>query len=96
MTYRSRYEATIRAAQSLSPRLADLQKSVKQSMDALFGFSEEARGDAELGSVAPAANDGTTGFASASSGNPVATRVGELNQQLTQAMGERLPKRIYT
>jgi capsular exopolysaccharide synthesis family protein len=94
MTYRSRYEATIRAAQSLSPRLADLQKSVKQSTDALLDFQKKHEGT-ELGSVAPAANDGTTSFASASSGNPVATRVSELNQQLTQAMGERLQDESY-
>jgi polysaccharide biosynthesis transport protein len=94
MTYRSRYEATIRAAQSLSPRIADLQKSAKQSSEALLEFQKKHEG-AELGSVAPAANDGTTGFASASGGNPIATRVSELNQQLTQAMGERLQNESY-
>jgi succinoglycan biosynthesis transport protein ExoP len=93
-TYRSRYEATIRAAQSLSPRLADLQKSVKQSTEALLDFQRKHEG-AELGSVSPVANDGTTNFASASGGNPVATRVSELNQQLTQAMGDRLQQESY-
>jgi capsular exopolysaccharide synthesis family protein len=94
MTYRSRYEATIRAAKSLSPRLADLQNSVKQSTEALLDFQKKHEG-AELGSVSPVANDGTTNFASASGGNPVATRVGELNQQLTQAMGDRLQQESY-
>jgi capsular exopolysaccharide synthesis family protein len=94
MTYRSRYEATIRAAQSLSPRLAELQKSAKQSSEALLDFQKKHEG-AELGSVAPVGNDGTTGFVSASSSNPIATRVSELNQQLTQAMGDRLQNESY-
>ena len=93
-TYRSRYEATMRAAQSISPRLTDLQNSVKQSTDALLEFQKKHEG-AELGSVAPVASDGTSSFASASGGNPIATRVGELNQQLTQAMGDRLQNESY-
>jgi len=93
-TYRSRYEASLRAAQSLSPRLADLQNSVKQSTDALLDFQKKHPG-AELGSSGPVANDGTAGFSSASSSNPIATRVSELNQQLTQAMGDRLQQESY-
>jgi polysaccharide biosynthesis transport protein len=93
-TYRSRYEATIRAAQSISPKLDDLQNSVKQSADALLNFQKTHEG-AQLGSAAPVANDGTTAFVSASGGNPVATRVSELNQQLTQAMGDRLQQGSY-
>jgi len=93
-TYRSRYEATIRAAQSISPRLTELRNSVKQSTDALLDFQKSHEG-AQLGSAAPVANDGTTTFASAAGGNPVATRVAELNQQLTQAMGERLQQESY-
>jgi hypothetical protein len=50
---------------------------------------------AQLGGVAPVGNDGTTGFVSASSSNPIATRVSELNQQLTQAMGDRLQNESY-
>ena len=94
VTYRSRYEATIRAAQSISPRLADLQNSVKQSTNALLDFQKTHAG-AELASAAPVTNDGTTGPASASTGNPIATRVSELNQQLTQAMGDRLQDESY-
>jgi capsular exopolysaccharide synthesis family protein len=93
-TYRSRYEATVRAAQSLSPRLADLQSSVKQSTDALLEFQKKHPG-AELGSAGPVAADGTTGFSSSSGSNPIATRVSELNQQLTQAMGDRLQQESY-
>ncbi|HTC61992.1 MAG TPA: polysaccharide biosynthesis tyrosine autokinase [Candidatus Saccharimonadales bacterium] len=93
-TYRSRYEATLRAAQSLSPHLADLQNSVKQSTDALLEFQKK-HPSAELGAAGPVSTDGTTGFASASGSNPIATRVSELNQQLTQAMGERLQQESY-
>jgi uncharacterized protein involved in exopolysaccharide biosynthesis len=93
-TYRSRYEATLRAAQSLSPRLDDLQSSVKKSTDALLDFQKK-HPSAELGGSGPVANDGTTGFSSASGSNPIATRVSELNQQLTQAMGERLQQESY-
>ena len=93
-TYQSRYDATIRAAQSITPRLNELQNSVKQSTEALLAFQKNHEG-AQLGSAAPIAADGTSGPASASGGNPVATRVGELNQQLTQAMGERLQYESY-
>jgi capsular exopolysaccharide synthesis family protein len=93
LTYRSRYEATLRAAQSLSPRLADLQNSVKQSTDALLEFQRKHAG-AELGSVSPSSPDGTASIAG-TSGNPIATRVSELNQQLTAAMGERLQQESY-
>ena len=93
-TYRSRYEATLRAAQSLSPRLADLQNSVKQSTDSLLEFQRKHPG-AELGSVAPTAQDGTATYSGSTTSNPIATRVSELNQQLTQAMGERLQQESY-
>jgi capsular exopolysaccharide synthesis family protein len=94
LTYRSRYEATLRAAQSLSPRLADLQSSVKQSTDALLEFQKKHAG-AELGSVAPTAQDGTASYSGSSSSNPIATRVSELNQQLTVAMGDRMQQESY-
>jgi capsular exopolysaccharide synthesis family protein len=92
--YRSRYEATLRTAESLSPRLADLQKSIKKSTDALLDFQKTHEG-AQLGAGVPMASDGTTNTVSAASGNPVAVRVSELNQQLTQAMGERLQQESY-
>jgi capsular exopolysaccharide synthesis family protein len=93
-TYRSKYEATLRAAQSLSPRLSELQESVQQSTNALLDFQKKHEG-AELGSAAPVATNGTTTSGSASGSNPVATRVSELNQQLTQAMGDRLQVESY-
>lgn len=93
-TYRGRYEATMRAAQSLSPRLVDLQKSVNQSTDALLEFQKKHVG-AELATAGSISNDGTTSGTSAAGGNPIAARVGELNQQLTQAMGDRLQQESY-
>ena len=93
-TYRSRYDATMRAAQSISPKLNDLQSSVKKSSDALLAFQKSHEG-AELESAAPLQNDGTSGIANPATGNPVATRVAELNQQLTAAMAERLQQEAY-
>jgi polysaccharide biosynthesis transport protein len=93
-TYRSRYEATLRAAGSLAPQLTDLQKSVKNSTDALLNFQRSHEG-AQLGAAAPATNDGMGNAASAANGNPIAVRVSELNQQLTQAMGDRLQQESY-
>ncbi len=93
-TYRTRYDATLRAASSLSPRLAELQSSVKKSTDALLEFQKTHEG-AQLGATGVMGSDGTTSPASAAGGNPVALRVGELNQQLTQAMGERLQQESY-
>ncbi len=92
--YRSRYDAAVRAAQSLAPKLADLQNSVSKSTEALLEFQKTHEG-AELGSAAPVANDGTTNSSSAEDSNPIATRVAELNQQLTQAMGDRLQYESY-
>src|SRR6185437_141782 len=80
-SYRSRYEATLRAAQSLSPRLNDLQKSIKKSTDELLSFQKSHEG-AQLGSAAAPSTDGIMGPATAANGNPVAVRVAELNQQL--------------
>ena len=93
-TYRSAYDATLRAAASLSPQMADLQSAVKKSTDALLQFQKTHEG-AELVGAATVGVDGTTTATSAAPGNPVATRVGELNQQLTQAMADRLQQGSY-
>ena len=93
-TFRSRYDATLRAARSLSPQLTDLRDSVKQSDDALLNFQKTHEG-AELGAATSITPDGTTTAGSAESGNPVAVRVGELNQQLTEAMSDRLQQESY-
>ncbi|MBZ5641187.1 MAG: polysaccharide biosynthesis tyrosine autokinase [Acidobacteriia bacterium] len=93
-TYKSRYEATLRAAQSMSPQLSDLQNSVKKSTEDLLNFQKSHEG-AQLGAASAVAGDGTTNAASAALDNPVAVRVSELNQQLTQAMGDRLQQESY-
>jgi capsular exopolysaccharide synthesis family protein len=67
---------------------------VKKSTDALLEFQKTHEG-AQLGATGVMGSDGTTSPASAAGGNPVALRVGELNQQLTQAMGERLQQESY-
>lgn len=93
-TYKSRYEATLRAAQSMSPQLSDLQNTLKKSTDDLLNFQKTHEG-AQLGAPYAVQSDGTTNATSAALDNPVAVRVGELNQQLTQAMGDRLQQESY-
>ncbi len=91
----SKYDATARAAGSLSPRLADLQTSVKKSTDALLDFQKTTRRRTNWRCLARGRRRHDEHGVSAASGNPVALRVGELNQQLTQAMGERLQQESY-
>lgn len=93
-TYKSRYEATLRAAQSMSPQLSDLQSAVTKSTDELLSFQKTHEG-AQLGSASALQSDGTTGATSAGVDNPVAVRASELNQQLTQAIGDRLQQQSY-
>ena len=92
--YKSRYEATLRAAQSMSPQLADLQNSVRKSTNDLLNFQKTHEG-AQLGATSAVGTDGATNAVSAGLDNPVAVRVSELNQQLTQAMGDRLQQESY-
>ena len=93
-TYRSGYDATLRAAASLSPQLDDLQKSVKNSANALLQFQKTHQG-VELAGASNVGPDGTTLPTSAAADNPIANRVSQLNQQLTQAMADRLQQESY-
>jgi capsular exopolysaccharide synthesis family protein len=87
-THRSKYEATLRAAESLAPELNELKNTVEQSNRALLEFQRTHEG-VEL------AGSGTAGSAGAGSTNPVSNRVSQLNEQLTEAMGERLHQESY-
>ena len=90
-THRSKYDATLRAAQSLAPELNELKNSVDQSGRALLDFQRTHEG-VELGA---SSDTGSNGIGGAVARNPVGIRVAELNQQLTQAMGERLQQESY-
>jgi polysaccharide biosynthesis transport protein len=93
--HRSRYESTLRAAQSLAPEMGDLRKSVEKSNQELVNFQKSHEG-VELSGGATIGPDGTSGPSeSGGAGNPIATRVSELNQQLTQAMGDRLQQESF-
>lgn len=92
--HRSKYEATLRAADSLSPELNQLKTTADQSTQAVLDFQKTHEG-AELGAQPTVAADGTASSASVSTANPIAGRVAELNQQLTQAIADRLQQESY-
>ena len=92
--HRSKYDATLRAAEALAPELTGLQSSASKSNEAVLDFQKTHEG-VELGSQTMAVNDGTATSGSAAFANPVAARVGELNQQLTQAIADRLQQESY-
>jgi polysaccharide biosynthesis transport protein len=88
--HRSKYESTLKAAESLSPELNDLKQSVDKANKDLTDFQRTHEG-AELVPGATPSGDAaadTTGQAMAS--NPIAVRVAQLNQQLTASIADRL------
>jgi polysaccharide biosynthesis transport protein len=92
--HRSKYEATLRAADALAPELTDLQSSATKLNQAVLDFQKTHEG-VELGSQTAAGDAGGATSGSAASANPVAARVGELNQQLTQAIADKLQQESY-
>lgn len=88
-SHRSKYEATLSAAKALSPELKELRESVEAANQRLLQFQKNNEG-VELAS--PATTDEGLGLAT---GSTVATRVAELNQQLTAAIGEKLQQESY-
>ncbi|HEY2545967.1 MAG TPA: polysaccharide biosynthesis tyrosine autokinase [Candidatus Acidoferrum sp.] len=88
--HRSKYDSTLKAAESLAPELTDLKNSVDKSNRALSDFQATHVG-AELAGGLPQTGDPTAdSMGQAMSSNPVAVRVAQLNQQLTQSMGDRM------
>ncbi|HTU32981.1 MAG TPA: polysaccharide biosynthesis tyrosine autokinase [Candidatus Acidoferrum sp.] len=95
--HRAGYDETLSAAAAISPQIKALQKSVETSDQALLDFQKthpgvQLAGDA--GIVAPIAGS-QQAIGSADTDNPIATRVADLNQQLTTAMGNRLQLQTY-
>jgi len=95
--HRSGYDETLSAAAAISPQIKALQKSVQTSDQALLDFQKthpgvQLAGDA--GIVAPIGG-GQQPTELADTENPIATRVADLNQQLTVAMGNRLQLQTY-
>jgi polysaccharide biosynthesis transport protein len=88
--HRSKYDSTLKAAESLAPELTDLKNSVDKSNKALSDFQTTHEG-AELAGTLPQSGDASAdSMGQAISSNPVAVRVAQLNQQLTQSMSDRL------
>jgi polysaccharide biosynthesis transport protein len=91
--HRSKYEATLRAAKSVSPELDELKNSVTKADQSLIDFQKNHEGVALDGA---GQGDGLeTGAAAPGNSSPIATRVAQLNQQLTAAMGDRLQQESY-
>ena len=89
-THRSKYDSTLKAAESLAPELRDLKSSVDKSNQELSEFQATHEGAQLAGSLAPSGDTSTDSMGQAMASNPVAVRVAQLNQQLTQSIGDRL------
>src|SRR5580692_1093028 len=88
--HRSKYDSTLKAAESLAPELKDLKISVDKSNEALSDFQTKHEG-AQLAGTLPQTSDASAdSMGQAISSNPVGVRVAQLNQQLTQSIGDRL------
>jgi succinoglycan biosynthesis transport protein ExoP len=88
--HRSKYDSTLKAAESLAPELTDLKNSVDKSNKALSDFQMTHEG-AELAGTLPQSGDASAdSMGQAMSSNPVAVRVAQLNQQLTASISDRL------
>jgi len=92
--HRGKYEATLRAAKSVSPELEDLKNSVSKADESLIEFQKAHEG-VSLATQGAVTGDGATDGNVQSNGNPIATRVAQLNQQLTVAMGDRVQQESY-
>jgi polysaccharide biosynthesis transport protein len=88
--HRSKYDSTLKAAESLAPELKDLKNSVDKSNEELSDFQTTHEGAELAGSLPQTADVSGDSMGQAISSNPVAIRVGQLNQQLTQSIGDRL------
>ena len=92
--HRGKYEATLRAAKSVSPELEDLKNSVTKADESLIEFQKTHEG-VSLASQGTVTGDGSADGNAEANGNPIATRVAQLNQQLTVAMGDRVQQESY-
>jgi polysaccharide biosynthesis transport protein len=92
LTHRSKYESTLHAAQSLAPELNDLKGAAERSQQALLQFQRTHDG-VELES--PATNGSDDSATATTMNSPVSVRVAQLNQQLTQAIADRMQQESY-
>jgi polysaccharide biosynthesis transport protein len=93
--HRSGYDETLSAAAAIAPQIKQLQASVEKSNEELLSFQKDHQG-VQLAGDSGMATDGSGGATTVGgTENPIATRVADLNQQLTQAMGNRLQLQSY-
>lgn len=88
--HRSKYDSTLKAAESLAPELTDLKNSVDKTNQALSDFQTTHEGAELAGGLPPSGDASADSMGQAMSSNPIAVRVGQLNQQLTQSISDRL------
>jgi len=88
--HRSKYDSTLKAAESLAPELNDLKNSVDKSNEALSDFQMKHEGAQLAGTLPQSVDASADSMGQAIASNPVAVRVAALNQQLTQSMGDRM------
>ncbi len=93
--HRSGYEETLSAAAAIAPQIKQLQASVAESNEALLDFQKTHQGVQLAGDAAMTTDANGNATSMGGTDNPVATRVADLNQQLTQAMGNRLQLQSY-
>jgi succinoglycan biosynthesis transport protein ExoP len=88
--HRSKYDSTLKAAESLAPELTDLKNSVDKSNKALSDFQMTHEGAQLAGSLPNSGDPSADSMGQAMASNPVAVRVAQLNQQLTASIADRL------
>jgi succinoglycan biosynthesis transport protein ExoP len=88
--HRSKYDSTLKAAESLAPELTDLKNSVDKSNKALSDFQMTHEGAQLAGSLPNSGDPSADSMGQAMASNPVAVRVAQLNQQLTTSIADRL------
>lgn len=93
--HRSGYDETLNAAAAIAPQIKQLQQSVETSNQALLDFQRSHQGVQLAGDAGSVAGADAATASIGSTENPIATRVADLNQQLTQAMGDRLQLQSY-
>ena len=92
---KSKFEAAERAAKSMDPELKELKKSADQMNQEVANFQKTHEGT-ELATPLPMEDNGTAdSLGGALSSNPIAGRVAQLNQQLTQSIADRLQQESY-
>lgn len=93
--HHSGYDETLSAASAIEPQIKQLQQSVEKSNEELLDFQKTHQGVQLAGDSGMTTDASGNSVPTGATQNPVATRVADLNNQLTQAMGNRLQLQTY-